>query len=519
MQHPGAAIRTPAALIVLDGWGWREDSTHNAIAQADTPFFDHLLATYPHAVFAASGPSVGLPEGQMGNSEIGHMSIGAGIPIDTDLVRINKAIDTDCFATTPAWEQVFSHVATTGGTLHVLGLLSDGGIHSHERHMHAFLSAAHDAGVKRVLVHAFLDGRDAPPQSGAGYLRTLEDLCATLGVGRIASVCGRYYAMDRDNNWDRVDRALLAVCDGVADGTLSRGRASDLVTSRYADTVVDEHFEPAVMVDASNAPHAIVPGDAVVMLNFRADRARMLARRLTERYGSTETNVPIVTLTEYDSTLPVTVAFPPLRPTVTLAGVLARAGLTQTHIAETEKYAHATYFLNGGREEPHDGEEHVLIESRKDVRTHDEAPDMRAREIADAAVARLRDGVDFLFINFANADMVGHTANVPAIMQAVEAIDRELQRIVDAVHERGGFVFITADHGNAEQNFDDTSQVRHTAHTLNHVPAILTDARYSLTDGALPDVAPTVLSLMGLPVPDEMTGTVRAAFTQSNTSV
>lgn len=510
MQPKTESFRTPAALIVLDGWGWRDDPTHNAIAQADTPFFDHLLATYPHAVFDASGTAVGLPEGQMGNSEIGHMSIGAGIPIDTDLVRINKTIDADCFASTTAWEHVFSHVATTGGTLHMLGLLSDGGIHSHERHIHAFLSAARDSGVKHILVHAFLDGRDAPPQSGAGYLRSLEDLCATLGVGRIASICGRYYAMDRDHNWDRVDRALKAICDGVADSAHGSGRASDLVTSRYEDGVVDEHFEPVVMLDEAQAPHAIVPGDAVVVLNFRADRARMLAKRLVERFSAVENNVPIVTLTEYDVTLPVEVAFPPLRPSITLASVLANAGLTQAHIAETEKYAHATYFLNGGREAPHTGEEHVLIESRKDVRTHDEAPEMRAEQIASAAVARMRDGVDFIFVNFANADMVGHTANVPAIQRAVETIDRELKHIVDAVHERGGFVFITADHGNAEQNFDDTSNVRHTAHTLNHVPAILTDARYSLHDGSLPDVAPTVLSLMGLPVPSEMTGTVRA---------
>ncbi|MBP9760119.1 MAG: 2,3-bisphosphoglycerate-independent phosphoglycerate mutase [Candidatus Pacebacteria bacterium] len=500
--------RTPAVLAVLDGWGWREETLHNAIAEAPTPFYDHLLATYPHAVFDASGIAVGLPEGQMGNSEIGHMAIGAGAPIDTDLVRINKAIENGDFATNTAFHALFEHVQTHHGTLHVLGLLSDGGVHSHQTHLYTFLQIAKDAGVTKICVHVFLDGRDTAPQSGEGYLQSLQMFFDKLGVGRIASVSGRFFAMDRDKNWDRVDKVVRAIVEGGAEYVVMDQRPHEVLAEWYMKGEYDEHIPPIVFVDGDKNVALLQKGDALFFANFRADRARMLTERLVEY--SVPLEIPFVTLTEYDATFPVTVAFPPFRPVTTLAGEVSRAGLTQAHIAETEKYAHATYFLNGGREKPHDGEEHILIESRKDVLTHDLAPEMRAREIADATVVAVEQGVDFIFINFANADMVGHTANVPALHIALATIDRELKRIVEAVEARGGFVFITADHGNAEQNFDVGAGVKHTAHTLNDVPAILTDARYILTNGTLPDVAPTMLSLMGLPIPKEMQGSVRA---------
>ena len=465
-----SSYKTPAVLIVLDGWGLRDDHEHNAIADAQTPFFNSLLREYPYAHIDASGEAVGLPAGQMGNSEIGHMAIGAGTPIDTDLVRINKAIDHNEFIINPAFVALFDHVKKHHSTLHVKGLLSPGGVHSHTAHLYAFLSAARDAGITKIAIHAFLDGRDTSPQSASQYLAELEDKLDDIGIGHIATAAGRFYAMDRDENWDRLERVERVVFEG----------------KRYS----------------------IEENDGLFFYNFRADRARMLTRKSIE-YAKAK-NVYFVTLTEYDEQFDCPVAFPPFRPVTTLAGEISRAGLAQAHIAETEKYAHATYFLNGGRELPHEGERHILVPSRKDVLTHDLAPEMRAKEIADKAIAEIELGTNFLFINFANADMVGHTANVPAIKIAVETVDRELRRVVEATLLRGGFAFITADHGNAEQNFDNTVGAKHTAHTTNLVPGILTSTEYTLKDGVLPDIAPTILHVMGLPVPESMTGTILA---------
>lgn len=499
--------KTPAALIVLDGWGLADDTLHNAIAAADTPVFDRLWREYPHARFGASGTSVGLPKGQMGNSEIGHMSIGAGAPIDTDLVRINKAIEAGSFGSNDAFRNLFAHTKEHGSTLHVFGLVSPGGIHSHQDHLHALVRAAVSAGVPHVLVHAFLDGRDTPPTSGAKYLAELEMTLKEWDNVRIASISGRYFAMDRDTNWERTDRTMAAIFDGMSENAI-HGSPSEALAALYATGALDEHIEPTVCLDDTGNAHTVADRDALLCFNFRADRARQLAARTATHLTAPKRT--FVTMTEYDPTIPATVAFPPFRPTVTLAGVISAMGLTQVHVAETEKYAHATYFLNGGREAPHQGEEHVLIESRKDIRTHDEAPEMRAKEIADAAIAQIENGTDFLFVNIANADMVGHTANVPALMRALKAADTALGRIVEAIETRGGIVLVTADHGNAEQNHDPTTDGPHTAHTTNLVPAILTDTAYTLSDGALPDVAPTLLSVMGLPVPPQMTGTPRA---------
>lgn len=501
-------IRTPVALVVLDGWGLSDHTTHNAIHAAETPMFDLLWNRCAHARFDASGAAVGLPDGQMGNSEIGHMAIGAGTPIDTDLVRINKAIARGALALDPTLLGMWSHLREHASTLHLMGLLSPGGIHSHSDHLYALLREAERAGVSRVVIHAFLDGRDCAPQSAAHYLDELELFLSGGERGFIASVSGRYYAMDRDKNFDRLARVEQVLYDGSAERVFQRVSPSTAVRQQYAADVFDEHIEPMLFLDRTGTPRTIEHGDAVCFFNFRADRARMLARSVADR--TDDLDLFFTTMTEYDATIPAHVIFPPFRPEETLAGTISRAGLRQVHIAETEKYAHATYFLNGGRETPHHGEEHILIESRKDVRTHDEAPEMRASEIADAAVASLESGTDFLFINFANADMVGHTANVPALHKALSAVDTALGRVIDTVRKRGGFALITADHGNAERNFDVETNSKHTAHTTNLVPCILTEEGYTLADGALPDIAPTILSIMGLPVPPTMNGIVRA---------
>lgn len=495
--------KKPHLLIVLDGWGHREDTEHNAIALAKTPFFDHLLATYPHALLDASSESVGLPDGQMGNSEVGHMTIGAGKIINTDLVRIAKSIRNNEFATNPAFVQLFEHVKKHDSVLHIKGLLSSGGVHSHSSHLYAFLQAAKDAGLTKIAIHAFTDGRDTGPRSAAVFLRELEDVIDDLGIGKIVTVTGRFYAMDRDNNWDRLELVEKAMFAGDSKTSHSNRKPSEIVEALYETGVVDEHIEPIVFLDEDGSSTTINDNDGVFFFNFRSDRARMLSSKIIEH--ADDKNLCFVTLTEYDKNIPSIVAFPPNIITTTLAQEVSEAGLTQVHIAETEKYAHATYFLNGGRELPHPNEEHVLVESRKDIATHDLAPKMRAKEIADKAVEYIEKGVDWMFINFANADMVGHTGNVPALIIALEEVDAQLKRVIEATLEQGGVAFITADHGNAETNIDHETGETHTAHTTNVVPVIVTMPG-ALIDGTLADVTPTMLHLMHLPQPEVMTG-------------
>ncbi len=494
---------TPCVLIVLDGWGHREEVEDNAIAQADTPFFDHLLATYPHALLDASAGSVGLPEGQMGNSEVGHMTIGAGKVIETDLVRITKAAMASEFATNPAFVQLFNHVKHYDSVLHVKGLVSAGGIHSHSSHLFAFLKAAKEAGLTKIAIHAFTDGRDTGPRSASAYLRELEDVIDDLGIGFIATASGRLYAMDRDNNWDRLEKVEKAIFEGAGGRNYHTRKPSTIMADLYEEGVIDEQLEPVVFFDHDGTHYSVQPNDGVFFFNFRSDRARMLASRVGER--AQNENLCFVTLTQYDKGLPAQVAFPPIDIDTTLANEISNAGLTQAHIAETEKYAHATYFLNCLHEGTYPGEEHILVESRK-VLTHDLAPEMRAREIADKALEQLQKGTDFLFINFANADMVGHTGNMEAIKVAVETVDRELRRVTEVVVEHGGVVLITADHGNAEENVDRTTGEKHTAHTTNLVPIIVTVPGGVLQNGTLADVAPTMLHLMGIAQPEGMTG-------------
>ncbi len=497
-------------LIVLDGWGYREEKKDNAIATASTPFFDMLWSSYPHTLLAASELAVGLPEGQMGNSEIGHTTIGAGKVIDTDLVRIGKAIKENAFNSNSAFQKLFAHVKKHNSTLHVKGLVGTGGIHAHSEHLFAFLRAAKAAGIKKVAIHAFTDGRDTPPQSAAGYLEELEKILGELGIGFIATVSGRFYSMDRDKNWDRVKKAEDAVFYGKGK-VIKNQKPSETLRALYKENKLDEHLEPMVFLDDKNLPEfsgkpaTLQKNDGVFFFNFRSDRARQLSQKIMEKRDSH--NIHFVTLTEYDSVLNANVAFPPIAIETTLAAEISRAGLSQAHIAETEKFPHATYFLNGGRKEPHEGEMHILLPSRKDVPTHDLAPKMRAEGIADKAIEEIKKGTNFIFINFANPDMVGHTANVPAIIEAVEETDKQLGRVITALLNANGAAFVTADHGNAEINIDPTTGEKHTSHTLSLVPAIVTIKNKKLNSGSgLSDIAPTILKLLNLPQPKSMTG-------------
>lgn len=490
------------ALIVLDGWGYREETKDNAIAKSRKPFFDSLWKKYPHTLLSASGLSVGLPEGQIGNSEVGHMTIGAGKIIDTDLVKISKAIVNREFHNVAAFCSLFEHVKKNNSTLHVMGLVGAGGVHSHQEHLLAFLRTAKTAGVSRVAVHAFMDGRDLPPQSGSVYLAELESVLTDLGIGKIATVSGRYYSMDRDKNWDRLKLSLDAIEKG--EGEIHKESSPSIVVEeKYLSGEVDEHLRPMVFLGENDEIMTLGENDGVFIFNFRADRVRMISKKLKEE--KSKLNLAIVTMTEYEKDLGFPVAFSKTDITTTLAREISSAGLSQAHIAETEKFAHATYFLNGGVEEVYPKEKQILVESRKDVVTHDLAPEMRAKEITDKAIEEVEKGIDFLFINYANLDMVGHTANVPAIIKAAEVVDSQLRRIVEVLDQKNGVAIITADHGNAELNLDQTTGKPHTAHTTNLVPCIITDVSCKLkSEGNLSNLAGTALYLLGLDIPKVM---------------
>jgi 2,3-bisphosphoglycerate-independent phosphoglycerate mutase len=491
-------------LIILDGWGYREDPAHNATKAAHTPFFDSIWQKYPHTLIQASELAVGLPEGQMGNSEIGHTTIGAGKVIDTDLVRIAKAIKANEFISNPAFIKLFDHVKKYNSTLHVKGLIGTGGIHAHSDHLHAFLRAAKEAGVTKIAIHAFTDGRDTAPQSAATYLEGLENLIQDLGIGFIATATGRFYAMDRDNNWDRVKKAENAVFNGIGKTIIGK-KPSQILKELYAEEKLDEHIEPMVFLDDSGKAIKLEKNDGIFFFNFRSDRAKQLTKKIIEKRESH--NILFVTLTEYDADFNAEVAFAQIPIETTLAAEISHAGLSQAHIAETEKFPHATYFLNGGKKDPHSGEIHILLPSRKDVATHDLAPKMQAEGIADKAIEEINKGTNFIFINFANPDMVGHTANVPAIIEALEEVDLQLSRVLKALEEKGGVAFVTADHGNAEVNIDPITGNKHTSHTINPVPAILTSNNGTLrSSGGLADIAPTILKILDIPQPESMTG-------------
>ena len=491
------------ALIVLDGWGYREEREHNAVAEADTPFFDELWQKYSPTFLLASGESIGLPAQQMGNSEICHMTIGAGTVIYSDLLRINKNIESGEFFSNPAIGRAIDHVKKNNSDLHLMGLLGSGGVHSHSDHLFALIEMAKRAGIKNVYLHLFLDGRDTPPQSAGAFAKVLEEKLAEIGAGEVATMGGRYWGMDRDNNWDRVAKAEAAIFDG-AGKMIKNQKPSEILSQLYAAGEKDEFIEPIILVGDNEAPHIIKANDGIFFFNFRPDRARMLSQKILSKQKNM--NWGFATMTEYDSAFDCPAAFPRLEIRTCLAKEISEAGLSQAHIAETEKFAHATYFLNGGRQEPYEGERDILIESRKDIKTHDEAPQMRAREIADKAMEEIKAGTDFIFINFANPDMIGHTGNVAAIKEALTFVDEQLRRVIEALDAAGGVAFITADHGNAELNVDKTTGEIHTAHTTSLVPAIVTNVNAEILQGALFDVAPTVLALLGLPRPEGMTG-------------
>ena len=498
-------MKRPVALIVLDGYGIAEANHKNAIAQAKTPFLDSLMTAYPHTLLGASGEDVGLPAGQMGNSEVGHTNLGAGRVVYQELSRITRAVQDGGFYENPQLLEAVRRCKEQGTALHLMGLLSDGGVHSHISHLYALLELAKRHGLRQVYVHAFLDGRDCPPASGLEYLAQLIHKLEELDCGSLATVMGRYFAMDRDNRWERVQQAYDAMTlppDFVCCGT-------EHMEQCYAKGVTDEFVPPAACCAAGR----VQDGDSVVFFNFRPDRARELTRAFTEARFSgfvrqaVPKNLYFVCMTQYDESFSqVQVAFGPHHPVNTLGEVVAKAGLAQLRIAETEKYAHVTFFFSGGREEPFVQEKRVLVPSPK-VATYDLLPQMSAPEVARRAVEEITAGTHALVVlNFANCDMVGHTGNFAAAVQAVEAVDTCLSQVVEAVHLAGGVAVITADHGNADEMLDEKGGVK-TSHTTNPVPLIVTRQGVKLKSrGILADVAPTVLELMGLPLPEEMSG-------------
>jgi 2,3-bisphosphoglycerate-independent phosphoglycerate mutase len=486
---PGPMPVPAVALIILDGWGLAPDGPGNAISQADTPTFDRLWEGHEHTQLTAKGEAVGLPEGQMGNSEVGHLNLGAGAIVKQDLTRIDEAVRDGSFADNEVLKE-----AMDADRVHLIGLVSEGGVHASMDHLRALIEMAGD----KAVVHVMTDGRDTLPHSGAEYVEKVEGWLRESG-GRIGSVGGRYWGMDRDKRWDRTEKHYDAIVKGEGN------RADDAVQAikdSYEGDVTDEFVEPTVIGDPAGT--RVRDGDSIVFFNFRPDRARQMTELLT-RDEAPDTRYTC--LTEYHEDWDLPVAFPPSRPSVTIASVLAGAGCAQLHVAETEKYAHVTYFFNGGEEHPYDGEERYLVDSPRDVPTYDHKPEMSARAAADTFAEHWRDG-DFRFgiINFANPDMVGHTGDIPAAVKAVETVDACLADVVAAVHDKGGACIVTADHGNADHMLEPDGSPN-TAHSLNPVPFIVTAEVSGLRDGGiLADVAPTALDLLGIDQPDEMTG-------------
>jgi 2,3-bisphosphoglycerate-independent phosphoglycerate mutase len=498
---------TPVLLLILDGFGYREDTDYNAVTAARKPNWDKLWSNYPHTLIQTSELHVGLPRGQMGNSEVGHLNIGAGRVVYQDLTKVDVAIEDDSFYNNPALCEAAAVAKKNNSTLHILGLLSPGGVHSHELHILAMIELAARGGLKKIAVHAFLDGRDTPPRSAAQSLQLVEDKCKQLGAGHIASICGRFFAMDRDNRWERVQVAYDMLTQGKSPFTAASAAAG--LEQAYARGENDEFVQATVI----GAATPMQDGDAVVFMNFRADRAREITRALTDDKfdGFARERFPklanFTTLSSYGEDFHLPNAYAPTSIHNGLGEYLGKLGLKQLRIAETEKYAHVTYFMNGGIEQPNPGEDRILVPSPK-VATYDMQPEMNAFEVTDKLEAAIRSKqYQAILCNYANGDMVGHTGNMDAAVKAVEALDTCIGRVVNAMLECGGEVLITADHGNAEQMIDRTTHQAHTAHTLNPVPFLYIGRKARIADtGALQDVAPTLLAMMGLPQPQEMTG-------------
>ncbi len=502
-------MKKPLALIIMDGFGLRKETEGNAIAAAKHPNLDRLWATCPHTQIGASGMDVGLPDGQMGNSEVGHTNMGAGRIVYQELTRITKSIEDGEYLSNPALLHAMENAKKPGAALHLMGLLSDGGVHSHIRHLFGLIEMAKKMGVEKVYVHCFMDGRDVPPTSGAGYIEELQKELDKIGTGKIATVSGRYYAMDRDNRWERVVKAYDAIVNG--EGVKAPDPAA-MMRQSYADGVTDEFIVPAVVTEGAE----VKSGDSVIFFNFRPDRARELTRTLVDPdFAGFERKkgffpLTYICMTQYDATMPnVEVAYAPQSLANTFGEYISKNGLTQLRIAETEKYAHVTFFFNGGVEAPYPGEDRALIPSPK-VATYDLQPEMSAYLVTDEVVKRIRSGkYDVIILNYANCDMVGHTGVFEAAVKAVEAVDTCLGRTLAAIEEMGGRAFVTADHGNADMMTDEEGNP-FTAHTTNPVPFIAVGfpegTKLLPHGGRLADIAPTMLQALGLPQPAEMTG-------------
>lgn len=503
----------PMVLIILDGWGYRADDDGNAVTVAKTPVMDSLWHAYPRTLIRTSGKDVGLPDGQMGNSEVGHLNIGAGRVVPQELVRISDAMEDGSIQENAAMLDVCQAVRYRNSKLHLIGLCSEGGVHSHLKHLLGLLEMAKAQDISEVCLHVITDGRDTKPTEGYRSVQAIQDFTEEHGIGRIVTLSGRYYAMDRDRRWDRVKKAYdVMVNDGEGDGRT----AVEIMQAAYSAEITDEFMEPIRI-----APGAVEPEDGVIFFNFRPDRARQLTQAFVDPNfdGFERTQIEplkFVTMTQYDAHLSVQVAFPPQNLSKILGEVIADNGLKQFRTAETEKYAHVTYFFNGGLEEPFEGEDRELIPSPM-VATYDKAPPMSATQVTDVAIAAIQKGIySFIVINYANPDMVGHTGNMDATIEAIQAVDREVGRLVDGIGKAGGTAIITADHGNAEYMWDENHKPW-TAHTTNPVPFILIEgerlkvpghgAEVTLrSDGRLSDIAPTILDILNLPKPDEMTG-------------
>jgi 2,3-bisphosphoglycerate-independent phosphoglycerate mutase len=526
------STRRPLVLTILDGWGYSPKTEANAIALARKPAYDKLLAEYPNTLIRAAEHFVGLPDGQMGNSEVGHLNLGAGRVVTMDITRIDLLIANDEFTNFPAIAKAMQRAREGDRALHLIGLVSDGGVHAHQEHLYALLRAAKAHGLSRVFVHAFLDGRDTLPTSGAGYIEKLIHKISEYGIGKLASVSGRYYAMDRDKKWDRERKAFEAICLGRAEGG-SYQDAPARIRECYNNGITDEFTIPFVVTDSHGHPNGILRDeDVVINFNYRADRARQITRVLTRESGLNQaggrnldawesldeiiprSEIPkklyYLCMTQYDKSYSLPMIILPESMDNLLANVLGVAQLRNLRVAETEKYAHVTYFFNGGIETPFPGEDRTLIQSKK-VATYDLAPEMSAEGIGDTIVNAINDtAFDLIIANFANADMVGHSGQLLPTIKAVEVVDSQLARIYKAIRENNGSWLITADHGNAEQMIDPVSGGPHTAHTTNPVPMIYISEeanRYTLRpDGSLRDISPTLLNLLGLHLPKEMTG-------------
>jgi 2,3-bisphosphoglycerate-independent phosphoglycerate mutase len=504
----GSGDRRRAALIILDGWGCASAGAGNAIDIADTPVWDKLWATYPHVLLEASGEAVGLPHGVMGNSEVGHLTLGSGRIIYQDLSRINRAIADGTFYSNPVLIKLMDGVVERGSSLHLMGLLSDAGVHSTVEHLQSLVIMARRRGITRLFVHAFTDGRDTSPTAGEGYIMRLQTFLVEEGLGEVATVSGRYYAMDRDKRWERVKLAYDALVHGYG---LRGADALSAVRASYQREETDEFILPTVT--SQDLGSRIASGDGVVFFNFRPDRARELSEALTQEgfagfeRGGARPDVDFAGMTEYEASLELAVAFPKEEPRNVLAQVVSDAGLTQLHIAETEKYAHVTFFFNGGREEPFPGERRVLVPSPKDVDTYDQKPEMSAYQVVGALrEIMLSEPVDLVVLNFANPDMVAHTGNIPAAVEAVGHVDRCLGQVLEVLAAAGVKVMVTADHGNAEEMLEPDGAMS-TAHSTGRVPLVVLERGLGLREGAgLADVAPTILCFLGLAAPEEMTG-------------